>query len=187
MLINPRQELVIKIAPVLLQLSASQVTQVVVGLTNQLLGIQKCVNEQAAAADLPWHPTVEPSIELSLGHLSSLHATQTRPVIDPQVADPCKQDFYYAAAKVVRNEQIWINQMQLVDEHLEHLALILKDLNVGVSLLLDLLLQVERQRLRVKLPQQSEALEFFISRRAILIDLVLHDARDDSDLLSIVL
>jgi len=186
-LINSRQKLVIKISSFLLQLSAGQVTQVVVGLANQLLGVQECVNEQAATTDLPWHPTVEPSVELSLWHLSSLHATKTRPVIDPQVADPCKQDFDHAAAKVVRDQQIWIDQMQLVDEHLEHLALVLEYLNVSVSLLLDLLLQIERQWLRVQLPQQCEALEFFISRGAILINLVLHDARDDSDLLSILL
>ena len=92
---------------------------------------------------------MEARIELSLRHLSTLHTAQTRPVVDPEVADASKQHFDNAAAQVVGDEQIRVDQMQLVDEHFKHLPLILEYLNIRVSLLFDLLLQIEWQRLLV--------------------------------------
>ena len=77
--------------------------------------------------------------------------------------------------------------MKLVDEHLEHLPLILEDGDVSITLLLNFLLEIERQRLLVQLSYQCEALELLISCRTILVDLVLHDARNESNLLRIVL
>ena len=162
-------------------------TQIVIGLTDKLLRVQERVNEEATARHLPWHPAMEARIELSLRHLSTLHTAQTRPVVDPEVADASKQHFDHAAAQVVGDEQIRVDQMQLVDEHFKHLPLILEYFNIRVSLLFDLLLQIEWQRLLVKFSQQSEALELLISRWAILIDLILHDARDHSNLLRVML
>lgn len=161
--------------------------QVVVGFPDELFGVEESVDQQATARDLPRHPAVETGIELSLRHLSTLHATQPGPVVDPQVRNSCKQDFYYATAEVVRNEEVGVDQMQLVDESLEHLLLRLEDLNVGVFLLLHFLLEVERQRLLIKLPEHGETLELFLAGRPILINLVLNDARNHGDFLSVVL
>ena len=77
--------------------------------------------------------------------------------------------------------------MKLVDEHLEHLPLILEDGDVSITLLLNFLLKIERQRLLVQLSYQGEALELLISCWTILVYLVLHDARNESNLLRIVL
>ena len=66
--------------------------------------------------------------------------------------------------------------MQLVDKHLEHLLLVLEDEDVGVSLLLDLLLEIERKGLLVKLTEKCEALERLIFSGSVLIDLVLNNA-----------
>ena len=46
---NPRQQLIIKFSSLLLQLSACQVTQIVISLPDQLLGIEESVNEEATA------------------------------------------------------------------------------------------------------------------------------------------
>ena len=44
----------------------------------------------------------------------------------------------------MRDEQIWVDSMQLADEDVKHLSLILEDLDVGVSLLLNFLLEIKR-------------------------------------------
>ena len=77
--------------------------------------------------------------------------------------------------------------MQLVDEHIEHLLFSLENRDVGIFLLLDFLLQIEGQRLLIEFSEQSETLEVLISGRSILVNLVLDNARNDSDLLSVVL
>ena len=77
--------------------------------------------------------------------------------------------------------------MKLVNEHFEHLPLILEDGDISITLLLDFLLEIERQRLLVQLSYQSEALELLISCWTILVDLVLYDARNESNLLRVVL
>ena len=66
--------------------------------------------------------------------------------------------------------------MHLIDKHLEHLLFILEDENVRVSLLLNLLLEVEGQRLLIEFTEQCETLELRVFSRAVLIDLVLNDA-----------
>ena len=50
------------------------------------------------------------------------------------------------------DEQIRINGVQLVDEDFKHRSLAREHLDVRVSLLLDLLLDVEWKRLLVKFP-----------------------------------
>lgn len=70
-------------------------------------------------------------------------------MIDPKVADPRKQDFDDTAAKIVGDQKIGINQMQLVDEHLKHLALILEHGDICVLSLFYLLLEVMGERLLV--------------------------------------
>jgi len=67
------------------------------------------------------------------------------------------------------------------------LLFVLEDEDVGVSLLLDLLLEIERKGLLVKLTEKCEALERLIFSGSVLIDLVLNDARDHCNLLRVVL
>ena len=66
--------------------------------------------------------------------------------------------------------------MHLVDKHLEHLLFILENENVRVSLLLNLLLEVEGQGLLIEFTEQCKTLELRVFSRAVLIDLVLNDA-----------
>jgi len=67
--------------------------------------------------------------------------------------------------------------VQFVDKHFEHLPFSLEHLNVGLCLALtQLLLQVERKGLLVKLAEKGERGELFLFGRPVLIQLVLHDA-----------
>ena len=97
-------------------------------------------------------------------------------MVDSQVADAGEKDFNHTSAKIVGDEQVWVDQVQLIDEHLKHLSFVLEDRDVSVSLRLDLLLEIEWKRLLVEFAQQREALELFIPGRTILIYLVLHYA-----------
>lgn len=108
-------------------------------------------------------------------------------MVDSQVAYAGEKDFNHTSAKIVGDKQVWVDQVQLIDEHFEHLSLVLEDRDVSVSLLLDLLLEIEWKRLLVESAQQSETLELLIPGWTILVYLVLHDAGYDGNLLSIVL
>ena len=63
------QQFFVEFSSVGLELGARQMTQVVIGLSNELLCIEERVDEQAAARDLPWHPAVEALIKFALWHL----------------------------------------------------------------------------------------------------------------------
>ena len=130
---------------------------------------------------------METSIELSLRHLATFHASESRPVADSQNAYASEKHLNDTTAKIVGNQQIRVNQVQFVDEHFEHLSLVLEYRNVGVSLLFDFLLEVEWERLLVQFPQQSKTLELFIPGWTILVYFVLHNARDKRNLLGIML
>ena len=175
-LVDPWQQLIVELSSVFFQLGPRQVPQVVVSLSDQLFRIEERVDEQTAARHLSGHPAVEASIKLSLRHLASLHSTESGPVVDSQVADAGEKDFNHTSAKIVGDEQVWVDQVQLIDEHLKHLSFVLEDRDVSVSLRLDLLLEIEWKRLLVEFAQQREALELFIPGRTILIYLVLHYA-----------
>ena len=77
--------------------------------------------------------------------------------------------------------------MQLADECLQHLTLVLENRDIGVLPVLDFLLQIERQWLLVEFSEQGERLESFLTRWSILVNLVLHDTRNESDLLRVML
>ena len=66
------------------------------------------------------------------------------------------------------------------------MTLVLEDRDIGVLPVLDFLLQVERQWLLVEFSEQGERLESFLTRRSILVNLVLHDTRNESDLLRVI-
>ena len=108
-------------------------------------------------------------------------------MVNPQEGDARQQDLNHATAEVVGDKQIWVDQVELIDEHLQHLLLCLEDLDVGIALLLNLLLQVEGKRLLVELAQEGEALELVLCRGAVLVYLALDDARDEGNLLGVVL
>ena len=77
--------------------------------------------------------------------------------------------------------------MQLIDKHFEHLTLSLEHQNVGVGLALtQLCLQVEGKWLLVKLAEEGKRGELFFFGRPILIELVLHDAGNHGDFVSVV-
>ena len=73
-------------------------TKIVICLTNKFLGIEEGINKEATARDLSWYPAVETSVKLPLWHLTTLHATKTRPVVDPEVADSGQEDLNHATA-----------------------------------------------------------------------------------------
>ena len=87
---------------------------------------------------------MEARVELALRHATTLHSAEARPVGDSKIRDPSQQDLDDAAAQVVRDEQIRVDQVQLADETVKHLTFGLEDLDIGVSLLLNFLLEVER-------------------------------------------
>ena len=87
---------------------------------------------------------MEARVELALRHATTLHSAKAGPVCDSKIRDPSQQDLDNAAAQIVRDEQIRVDQVQLADETVKHLTLGLEDLDIGVSLLLNFLLEVER-------------------------------------------
>ena len=108
-------------------------------------------------------------------------------MVDPEVRDSRQQHLDDRTAQIVRNEEVRVDQMQLADECLQHLTLVLEDRDIGVFPVLDFLLQIKRQWLLVEFSEQGEGLESFLTRRSILINLVLHDAGNESDLLRVML
>ena len=162
-------------------------TQIVVGLSNKFFRIEESVHQKTAAANLPRQPAMEARVELALWHLGALHAAEPRPVVDPEVRNPRQQHLDDTTAQIVRNEEVRVDQMQLADECLQHLTLVLEDRDIGVLPVLDFLLQIERQWLLVEFSEQGERLESFLTRRSILVNLVLHNAGNESDLLGVML
>ena len=87
----------------------------------------------------------------------------------------------------MRYQQIWIDEVHLVDQHFKHLTLIREDLNVGVCLpLSQLCLKIVGKRLLVKLAQECEATEFVFLGRPVLIHFVLDNAGNHGDLVGVV-
>ena len=85
------------------------------------------------------------------------------------------------------HQQVWVDRVELVDEHLQHWSLALEHMYVRLLLCSDLRLHVMRKRLLVKLPDQGEALEILVLGRPVLVDTVVNDARNHGDLISVVL
>ena len=77
--------------------------------------------------------------------------------------------------------------MQLVDEDLEHWPLTLEHMYVRRFLSSDLLLDVIWEWLLVELSHKCEALEILILGWSVLVDAVVNDTGNHSNLISVVL
>ena len=124
-------------------------TQVIICFTDELFCIEESIHEETAARNLSGHPAVEACIKFALRHLGTFHPAKSRPVVDPEVRNTRQKHFNHTSTKVVRHQEIWVDQVKLVDEVFEHLLLSLEDLYVRVPFLFDFLRQVKGQWLLV--------------------------------------
>ena len=101
MLVDPGKQVIVEVTTILLQLSASQMAQVIVSLSNKLFSIEESINEKTSTRDLSWHPTVEARIKLALRHSATLYTSESRPMTDAKICDTRKQHLNHATAEVV--------------------------------------------------------------------------------------
>ena len=185
------EQVVIELVPRLLELHLGEMREVVVGLPDELLGREEGVDEQAAARDLPGYPLgpavrALPAVELLTGNRLLLEPADPAPVVDLEELDAREQQLEGAASQVVGNEQVRVHHRQPVDERVDHLPLLREVLDVLA--LLDLLLEVERHRLGVQLPQEGQRLELLLYLRGPVLTHVLVDhQRDHGDFVGVVL
>ena len=185
-LVEARQHVFIEVLAFLLKLGAGKVAEVVVGFADQLFRVQKCVDQKSSAANDTRNPAVAAQTFLTVGQLRSLKSADTAPVTDPQQLNPGQESFNHRAAKVVRDNQIRINLVQSSDERLKHLLLVVEDHDGGTGLL-RLLMSVERQWNSVQLTKHGKCLEAVFFGGTVLVNFILDDARDHSDLCGVVL
>lgn len=154
--IELREEILVEIYTSLLKLNLRQVGQVVVCLTNKLLGCQEGVDQEAPAGDLPWDPLgaaiagASRSVELLGRHALLLQAADAAPVADLEVLYAREEQLEGTACEVVRNQKIWVYHSQSVDEGIYHLSLLLEVLDILP--MLDLLLKIKGHGLSIELP-----------------------------------
>jgi hypothetical protein len=82
----------------------------------------------------------------------------------------------------VRNNEVWIGCMQLVDKSFQHLPFSCILRNQRGSFLFNSLWKVRRERHLVEFPHKCEILIALFISIAILVDLVVSNERDDCDL-----
>lgn len=184
-LIESRKHVLIKVLTLLLELYFGQMTEVVVSFSHELFGVQECVNQETATTDSSGNPVAANTVLFTSGHLRSLQSSNSRPVWNPQHRDPGKQNLNGWTAQIMRNDKIWINLVQTMNECLEHLLLIIEDTQSLV--VFHFLLSVERQGDWVKFAEHREVLEFLFLGGTVLIDLWLYDTWNQCDLSCVLL
>ena len=70
------------------------------------------------------------TVKLLGWNLASLHPAKPRPVADLQKRYPCQEDLYDVRAEAMGYQQVRVNGVQLIDEHLQHWALALEHMYV---------------------------------------------------------
>ena len=98
----------------------------------------------------------------------------------------CKKDLKHTSTEVVRQNNIWVNLVESSDEGLKKLPFILEEIDRGIFLLLQPLLQIKRPRLLVQLPNHREAWHLLAVRWAILVDSGMDKPWNHSDLVGVV-
>lgn len=100
--------------------------------------------------------------------------------------ESCHDYLKDASAQVVGQQHVRVELEQLRDESLEHLSFGLKYLDRAIVLLLELLLQVKRPWLFVKLPHDAELIQLGRVRRSVLIQITQRETTDHGYLIGVV-
>ena len=131
--IKLRQHIVVKVLSLCFELSLGQIRQIVVGLTDQLLRADICVNQETPTSRNTWKPlTARVTSLICSSHREglSLESTNATPVRNLQHLNPGHKDLKDATAEVVRQHNIWVDHEELGNEYLHELLLSVEQLNV---------------------------------------------------------
>ena len=103
-------------------------------------------------------------------------------MINLEDANSVEQNLDHATAQVVRNNEVWIGCMELVDKSFQHLPFSCVLRNKRGSFLFNSLCKVRWEGHLVEFPHKCEVLIALFISIAILVNLVVSDERDYCDL-----
>ncbi len=165
-------------------------SQVIVSFPNEFFRSEKSIDQKPSAGDLPGYPlraavAATGRVKLLGGHGLLLESADPAPVTDLQVLNAGEQQLEGTASQVVCDEQIRVNHGESVDEGLNHLALLLETLDI--LSLSQFLLEIERHRLPIQLPQKCESLELLLQLGGpVLAHICMDQTRYHSDLIGVL-
>jgi hypothetical protein len=108
-------------------------------------------------------------------------------VIDFQVIQPRHQDFKDSPTKVVRYQQIWVDQVNFRDEGLNHLFLVHERLDARALAHFNLLCKIGWERhVAFKSSDQGKVLNALSRCSSILVNLVVNQARYHCNLIGVI-